>query len=171
MADNQPRIGQPFSRRLFIGYTAGAAAVVAYGENRHAKNRPPAPERLGPMTLDAAGRNLGGTPDFGVLVRRAADQCVLTIAFWNCTPTFTSTPSAFEARDASKPSYMTVTPGMVGRYLNPVLSKFDSLAPQNLIETSFPIVTAKLDTGKNSEQLGNPGKSIRPNHRRPRQAW
>jgi hypothetical protein len=162
MADAQSSTGQSFSRRMFIGYTAGAAAVVAYGDKLHPKPDQTRPGQLGPMSLDAASHTLGGTPDFGVLVRRAADQCVLTIAFWNCSPTFTSTPSTFQAGDTSKPSYMTVTPGMVGRYLDSRLNKFDSLAPQNIIETSFPIVSAGLDKGKHSEQLGNPGKSIRP---------
>jgi hypothetical protein len=162
MADGQSRTDNSFSRRLFIGYTAGAAAVVAYGDKLDAKPGGPQLDLLGPMSLDAASHTLGGTPDFGILVRRAADQCVLTIAFWNCSPTFTSTPSTFQAVNAAKPSYMTVTPGMVGRYLDSRLNKFDSLAPQNIIETSFPIVSAGLDKAGKSEQLGNPGKSIRP---------
>jgi hypothetical protein len=153
------------SRRSFITIAAGTAGAVAYGD----KIRPRAESvPLSDVTRDAAALI---RPDFAVVMRRPADQCVLTLGFWNMGPAFAPTvapsPSTFDIIDSSKPAYLTVTMGVVGLYLNALTQGFDSPAPQNIIETSFPVVGG-LDSATKSQTLPklpgqqNTHQSIRP---------
>jgi hypothetical protein len=147
MADGHRGNKQALSRRSFIAITAGAAGAVAYVDKvkPRAKSVP-----LSDVTRDAA---VLVRPDFAVVMRRPADQCVLTLGFWNLTPTFATSPSPFEIIDSSKPAYLTVTMGVIGLYLNLFTDGFNTPAPQNIIETSFPIFQKDLDKKTNSQTL------------------
>jgi hypothetical protein len=144
MGGDQTGVNRAFSRRQFMLYTAGAAGVVAYGDL-------PRSERLGDFEPDAV---VLPKPDYALIMRRNADQCVLTIGLWNMTPDFTTTPPVLKQIDPTKPSYLTVTPGVYGYYVGSSLA--DSPAPQNLVEESYPIVDPPLD---NHSQHLNPSNT------------
>jgi hypothetical protein len=142
-----------FSRRSFIVYTAGAVGAVAYGD----LTRPEA-SGLGPFDRDAV---VIRKPDFSLIVRRAADQCVLTLGFWNMTADFTKSPPTVKSLNTAKPNYLTVTFGVLGGDFPANLS---SPAPQNIAEQAFPLVSPTLKkhqsgptkTPSTSQPVGDP---------------
>lgn len=66
-------------------------------------------------------------------LRRPDDQCVLSFAFFNLTPDFSSTPPVLRQINANKPNYLSVTFG------GP-----DSAAPMHVAEHAFPLQDGHL---------------------------
>src|ERR1700690_1268993 len=101
MAEGRRETDRTFSRRSFIVYGAGAVGVAAYGD-------------LAGPTVDELGRFLPDAvatpkPNFALIMRRASDQCILTLGFWNMTADFTKSPPVVKSLNTAKTNYLTVS--------------------------------------------------------------
>ena len=157
MAEGHRGTDRTFSRRSFIVYSAGAVGVAAYGDLAG-----PTMDELGRFVPDAVATP---KPNFALIMRRASDQCVLTLGFWNMTADFTKSPPVVTSLNTAKTNYLTVSFGVVGADFAADLS---SPAPQNIAEQAFPLVASglKSQTGghqppASSKAVGDPAVNAR----------
>ena len=111
------------SRRTFgiLSGTAAAGAIVA--------------EVLPPRAASAVDpeATIPLKPDYVTHVRRAKDQLMLTLKFYNMTPDFSVSPAVFTKVNSDKANYLVVCfgPG-------------DGTAPQHVAEVAYPLKNGNL---------------------------
>jgi hypothetical protein len=112
------------SRRTFGILTGTAAAAAAVAEVLPAK-------RASAIEPDAS---IPLKPDYVAHVRRAKDQLMLTLKFYNMKPDFSVSPAVFTKVNSDKSNYLVVCfgPG-------------DGTAPQHLAEVAYPLKNGNLN--------------------------
>lgn len=114
------------SRRNFTVWTATAAAGAAVAEVLPARSATAAPS-------DPRATVPPPVPDYVAHIRRAADQLMLTLNFYNMTPDFSVAPAVFTKVNSDKNNYLVVCFG-----------PSDGTAPQHVAEVAYPLKNGNL---------------------------